>query len=249
MAEYVIDLQPKTYNLKPVLNWSRNHFTELTMLLWLALYWYTSIRSNLNIGVRHLLPVYGFTFILLSGQLVKIGKSINPKKFLTTYYILLATILGWYLYENLSVYPYYLTYFNQVALLRPSWAPAGQAGYIPGGHNYVVDSNLDWGQDVKRLAKWVEKNNIQKISLDYFGWADQNYYLKDKLVWITAGKYKNAREFLADNPEGGYIAVSASFYMGSREKPETSYAWLENYKPVTVIGNSIFVWYIPPIFR
>ncbi|MDP3792491.1 MAG: glycosyltransferase family 39 protein [bacterium] len=228
-----------SYQLSKLKDWAKNHFTELAMLLWLAFYWYTSIRSNLNIGVRHLLPVYGFTFILLSGQLVKIGKSITSKKFLTTYCILLATLFGWYLYENLNVYPYYLTYFNQVA------------GGPSGGYRYVVDSNLDWGQDVKRLAKWVENppagGNIQKISLDYFGWADQNYYLKNKLVWITAGKYKNTREFLADNTEGGYIAVSASFYMGSREKIETSYAWLDNYKPVTVIGNSIFVWYISPI--
>lgn len=229
----------KPLNIKKLINitisWSRSHFTELTMVLWLTLYWYTSIRSNLNIGVRHLLPVYGFTFILLSGQLVKICKSFSSRKKLVACLLLLVALFGWYLYENLSVYPYYLTYFNQVA------------GGPSGGYRYVVDSNLDWGQDLKRLANWVEKNNIQKISLDYFGWSDQTYYLKDKLVWISAGKYKNANEFLTDNPNGGYIAVSASFYMGSREKPETSYAWLDVHKPIIVIGNSIFVWYIAPL--
>ncbi len=246
----VLSIKFKIHNSKFIIHnsiaWSRNHFTELTMLLWLALYWFTSIRSNLNIGVRHLLPVYGFTFILLSGQLVKIGRRINSKKIVIGHWSLVIGLMIWYLYENISVYPYYLTYFNQVALLRPAWAPAGQAGYVPGGHWYVVDSNLDWGQDLKRLAGWVNRNNIQKISLDYFGWSDQTYYLKDKLVWIKAGKYKSAREFLVDNPNGGHIAVSATYYMGSREKPETSYAWLDNYKPLTVIGNSIFVWYIAP---
>ncbi len=216
-------------------HWARDHFTELTMLLWIAVYWYASITSNLNIGVRHLMPVYGFTFILLSGALVKVCGVINSKKLLTAYYFLLIILCSWYLFENLAVYPYYLTYFNQVA------------GGPAGGYRYVVDSNLDWGQDVKRLADWVEENNINKISLDYFGWADQSYYIKDKLVWIWAGKYKNAGEFLADNPNGGYIAVSATFYQGSFQKPETSYAWLENYKPITVIGNSIFVWYISPL--
>ena len=147
---------------------------------------------------------------------------------------ILVCLFGWYLVENLRVYPYYLTYFNQVA------------GGPSGGYRYAVDSNLDWGQDLKRLADWVNKNNIKKISLDYFGWSDQTYYLKDKLVWISAGKYKSAREFLLDNPNGGYIAVSATFYQGSRQKPETSYAWLDDFKPVTVIGNSIFVWYIAP---
>ncbi len=222
-------------------DWSRNNFEKLFMLAWILLYWFVSIRSNLNIGVRHLMPVYGFTFILLAGVLVKITTLINSKKILTTYYLLLTTLFGWYLYENLSVYPYYLTYFNQVA------------GGPSGGYRYVVDSNLDWGQDLKRLTDWVENppagGNINKISLDYFGWSDQTYFLKEKLVWISSGKYKNANEFLLDNPDGGYIAVSASFYMGSFEKPETSYAWLENYKPVTVIGNSIFVWYISPLLR
>lgn len=243
--------QFKILNLKfkNIANWSRNNFDKLFMLAWIGLYWFVSIRANLNIGVRHLMPVYGFTFILLSDALVKICNSLSSKKLLTTYYLLLTTLFGWYLYENLSIYPYYLTYFNQIVLLRPSWAPAGQAGYIPGGHHYVVDSNLDWGQDLKRLADWVEKNNVKKISLDYFGWSDQSYYLKDNFVWISAGRYKNTDDFLKENPEGGYLAVSASYYMGSREIRQladgTSYAWLDDYKPVTVIGNSIFVWYIP----
>lgn len=229
----------KIFNPKKIFHntthWSKEHFEELAMLLWIAAYWYASIRANLNIGVRHLMPVYGFTFILLSGQLAKICTGIHSKKMLTTYYLLLSSLFTWYLCESIAVYPYYLTYFNEVA------------GGPMGGYRYVVDSNLDWGQDVKRLATWVEKNNIKKISLDYFGWADQTYYIKEKLIWIWAGKYKNTREFLADNPNGGYIAVSATFYQGSFQKPETSYAWLENYKPVTVIGNSIFVWYIPPV--
>jgi len=215
-----------------------NHFIEAAMLLWLAIYWYASITANLNIGVRHLMPTYGFVFILLAGALTKIGASLNPKK-LFTFNFLLLTLLGWYLYENISVYPYYLTYFNQVA------------GGSSGGYRYVVDSNLDWGQDLKRLAMWVENppagGNIQKINLDYFGWADTSFYLKDKTVSLWAGKYKNAREFLADNPEGGYIAISASYYMGSIADPETSYAWLNDYPRLTTIGNSIFIWYFAPI--
>src|SRR3989344_2273791 len=241
----------KVFNPKSVirncLKWSQSHFTELTMLLWIAVYWYTSITSNLNIGVRHLMPIYGFTFILLSGALVKVCANINSKKLLATYYILLTTLFGWYLCENLKIYPYYLTYFNQVALLRLPWIAEEQAGYIPGGHNYVVDSNLDWGQDLKRLAWWVEKNDIKKINFDYFGWADQSYYLGNNFNWIWRGRYASAEDFLRENPNGGYIAVSASFYMGSLEDPETSYTWLENYELVTTIGNSIFVWYIPPL--
>lgn len=217
-------------------HWLKNHFTEFAMLLWLAIYWYLSITSNLNIGVRHLLPTYGFVFILLAGRLSKLLEMVKAKKRVIRYSFmaLLGVLFGWYLAENLKVFPYYLTYFNQVA------------GGPKGGYVYVVDSNVDWGQDAKRLSDWVDAKGIQKISLDYFGWADAGYYLGGKYFWVNAGRYKNAREFLADNPGGGYIAVSKTFYMGSREKEGTGYAWLDAYEPVADIGNSIFVWHITP---
>lgn len=215
------------------------NFHQFVMLLWIAIYWYSSVKANLNIGVRHLLPTYGFVFILVSGQMIELGRKLwqtYGKKTHRFYDVLIYILLAWYLLENLLVFPYYLTYFNQIA------------GGPKGGYRYVVDSNVDWGQDAKRLADWVDKNKISKISLDYFGWADAGYYLGNKYIWINAGKYKNAREFLLDNPEGGYIAVSKSFFMGSRKirqlADETSYAWLDSYQPVADIGNSIFVWKI-----
>ena len=230
--------------------WIKNHFDEFAMILWLAIYWYSSLRANLNIGVRHLLPIYGFVYILVAGQIIKIVQSrklkVESKKFLYTFYFTLFTLLGWYLVENIRVYPYYLTYFNQVALLRPSWASEGQVGHIPGGHWYVVDSNIDWGQDLKRLGDWVNKNNISKINFDYFGWADPYYYLKDKYVWMSAGKYKSAEDFLKEYPDGGHIAVSATFFMGTINKPDQNYIWLLGRKPAAIIGNSIFVWKINP---
>jgi len=217
--------------VKNINNWIRNHFTEFSMFLWLVIYWYLSIRSNLNIGVRHLLPTYGFVFILLASRLTNLGNKLKiegrQKKF-AVYVSLLAVLFGWYLFENLKTYPYYLTYFNQTVLVRPSWALGQQPN---GGYLYVVDSNIDWGQDAKRLAGWAEKNKISKISLDYFGWADAGYYLGERYFWINSGRYKNASEFLADNPDGGYIAVSKSYYMSSRENAETSYALKTNSSP------------------
>lgn len=224
------------FQVSKIRNWTKNYFMEFSMLLWIAMYWYLSIRANLNIGVRHLLPTYGFVYILLAGRLPKIIDVVKnkSKKLLISCLLSLVSLLGWYVYETVSVHPHYLTYFNQIA------------GGSSGGHLYVVDSNLDWGQDLKRLAAWVDENKIEKIYLDYFGWADQSYYLKNKLVWIHAGQYKNSREFLADNPAGGYLAVSASFYMGSRGDPVNNYVWLDSYKPIAIVGNSIFVWKLTP---
>ncbi|MBI4120612.1 MAG: hypothetical protein HY454_04070, partial [Parcubacteria group bacterium] len=227
--------------------WMRKHFAEFAMLLWLAIYWATSIRSNLNIGVRHLLPTYPFAILLVSGQIAKIAQSLklkaqnNSLKFkilkLYAFCFTLFALLGWYVYESVSVYPYYLTYFNQVA------------GGPGGGYRYVVDSNLDWGQDLLRLSNWVKANNIPKIELDYFGWADPAYYLKDRYIWLNSTKYRDAADFVSRNQSGGWLAVSATFLQGSRGTPANpSYPnydqWLKAYQPVTVIGNSIFVYQI-----
>ena len=133
------------------------------------------------------------------------------------------------MYLPTSVYPHFLAYFNELT------------GGPDKGYLYVVDSNLDWGQDLKRLSRWVKENNIEKIHLDYFGWSDPVYYLGTKFQWLTAGQYRNAQDFI-NQTGGGYLAVSATFYMGSRENPATSYAWLDSFKPVAVIGNSIWVW-------
>lgn len=211
--------------------WLKNHFAEVVLFLWVLIYWVFSINANVNIGIRHLIPVYGFTYILIAGQLALIYEKIKAKKL---YLIGVGLMCAWLLVETLMIFPYYLTYFNQVA------------GGPAGGHKYVVDSNLDWGQDLKRLADWVDANNIQKISLDYFGWADQSYYLGNKFYWVSGGKYTTKDQFLFDNPTGGYLAVSGTFYTESQASPKHTYAWLKDYQPTIVIGNSIFVWKIEP---
>ena len=199
----------------------KEHVTEIAMLLWLAIYWFTSIRSTLNIGVRHLMPIYPFIIILVSGQVAQLRHRVAR----WAVYILLAC----FTYANLSIFPYYLTYFNHVA------------GGPTGGYRWVVDSNLDWGQDLKRFGRWTQDNNIKKIEFDYFGWADQRYYLGDRFVWLTAGKYKSAEDFKARNQTDGWLAVSATFLQNEATK---QYSWLANREPVTVIGNSIFVYRI-----
>lgn len=219
----------KTINLTRI--FVKDHLDEFAMLLWLAIYWTSSIKSNLNIGVRHLLPTYPFAIILVSGQISKILK--KSKNFGPVILLLLA----WYFYENAQVYPYYLTYFNQIA------------GGPSGGYRYVVDSNVDWGQDLLRLSTWVKENHIAKIETDYFGWADPVYYLKDHYVQLSSIKYKDALDFKKHNQSNGWLAVSATFLQGSEGTPDkpnpVNYNnWLKAYQPVTVIGNSIFVYHI-----
>lgn len=228
---------PKEW-LKREYHFVRNHPDEFAMLLWLLIYWGISINSTLNIGVRHLLPTFPFAMLLVSGQISRIidMAKTKSKNTLIGSSLILAGLLGWFVYENLRVFPYYLTYFNQVV------------GGPSNGYKYVVDSNVDWGQDLVRFSNWVKKNNIPKVEFDYFGWADPSYYLKNRYIWLSSKKYKDATDFRIHNQSDGWLAVSATFLQGSQgpyDMPnKVNYLWLNSYKPLTVIGNSIFIYRI-----
>jgi len=209
--------------------WIKNHFSEFAMLIFIFLYWLTSLSSNLNIGVRHLLPVFPFTILLVSAMIGNFLKA----PYLKLKYLILGGLLLWQAISVLATYPHFLAYFNEIV-------GGPDKGYI-----YVVDSNLDWGQDLKRLKKWLDENNIQKIYLDYFGGGDAEYYLKEKFIpwWGTRNP--------AELPKGSYLAVSASLLQGGRGKPVPGfdqpsgyYLWLNQYPPVAKIGYSIFVYKI-----
>ena len=79
----------------------------------------------------------------------------------------LGGLLAWQATTVLRVHLSYLPYFNELV------------GGPDNGWQYVNDSNLDWGQDVKRLAQFVEERGIPAIQVDAFGPADAAFYLKD----------------------------------------------------------------------
>ena len=233
--------RPSKESVSRGLKFVRNHFEESAMIIWLAVYWFTSINSTFNIGVRHLLPTYPFAILLVSGQLARIFKDYSfsgvlnkgKKLFLGLFIVLLA----WYVYSSVHTYPLYLSYFNE-SIGGPSQA-----------YKYVVDSNLDWGQDLIRFSDWVKANNIPRIETDYFGWANPYYYMSNRYIPISSTTYSSALDFKQRNQSNGWIAVSATFLQSSvgadvRPTPPNNYTWLHSFTPVTVIGNSIFVYHI-----
>lgn len=206
--------------LARIIEATKSHFIEIAMIIFLIVYWILSIKSNLNIGVRHVLPTFPFVYILISGQISRIFSFLKEKKkLLVACYLLFVACLAWYAFSSLSIFPYYLTHFNELI------------GGAKNGSIYVADSNLDWGQDLKRLAKWVDQQGIEKIKVDYFGGSDPKHHLGDKFErWQSERDPKEAKK--------SWLAISATFRQGGY------YLWLNKYQPVTVIGNSIFVYYI-----
>jgi len=234
----------------------KKYFTEFALLTFFAIYWYISITSNLNIGIRHVLPVFPIIYILISGQIEKwlndysgpfLEKiKLNSKKefknvkmitwshFITyAKYTIIIILFAWYAFGTINIYPNFLSFFNE-SIGGPSQ-----------GYKYVNDSNLDWGQDLKRLATFVDDNDIDKIYVDYFGGDSLEYRLGDK--YQSWWGDRDPKELPLDS----WLAVSATFLQGGRGVPNPEYKektgyynWLTQYEPVTVIGNSIFIYHI-----
>jgi hypothetical protein len=205
----------------------KNNLSVTAMILFVAVYWTSSLAGNLNIGVRHLLPVFPFAMILAGAGAAKFVNGSFARS------AIIGLLCLWQIASIAAVYPSFLAYFNELA-------GGPEKGYL-----YSVDSNLDWGQDLKRLEKWTEQNGIETIYVDYFGGADAKYYLKDKFrPWWGE---RNSSEL----PKGSYLAVSATMLQGGRGwvKPGSDlkygyYSWLNRYEPIARIGYSIFVYRI-----
>ena len=230
-------------------DWINSHLPEFAMICFIILYWFSSITSPLNIGVRHVLPTFPFIYILISKQINKwlfiaapanlegllaklkfVGKTLIIS---SAKYAVIFLLIAWQIISIVAAYPYFLTYFNELV------------GGPKNGYIYVVDSNLDWGQDFKRLVKWADENKIDKLYVDYFGGTVGEYYLGNRLIpWSGEKDYKLL-------PPESYLAVSATFRQQcfgepiNGFKPLNCYQWLKDYQPMQTIGNSIFVYYIP----
>ena len=232
-------IKNKAYRLTRFHDFLQANIAQILMIGFIALYWYSSLRSILNIGVRHILPTFPFIFLLVAQQisLWLANRPENKERLVQTLkYFFLAILIVWQAISVVGVYPSFLAYFNE------------SIGGPADGYKYVVDSNLDWGQDMKRLTNWVNDNKIDKIRLHYFGGAVPEYYLGNKFIFWW-GKYP-PQDIIKT---GGWLAVSATFLQGGRGKfvpglanDAGDYTWLNNYTPIIVIGHSIFVYYIPP---
>jgi len=107
------------------------------------------------------------------------------------------------------------------------------AGGAANGHRYLLDSNLDWGQDLKRLKFWTETHNSQPLCLSYFGTADPAYY------GIQYRPLPAARDATGLVGLDCVVAISAEHLFGLKDAPFAalrSLAWSER------AGDSIYIY-------
>jgi hypothetical protein len=198
----------------------RKDRAEYFLLVPAGIFTFVAMLGHINIGLRHILPVYPF-LIVLAGSVTRIRPT-RPWFFV----ICLIGLTAWNLFSTLSIFPSYLAYFNEFV--------GPKKGYL-----MLVDSNLDWGQDLKRLKRFLDEKGIDRVYMSYFGTADPCYY-KIRFVSLPGnppGCGREPRDLRAD-----FIAISATNLQSVYLFHKGSFEWLKAYKPIAQIGYSIFVY-------
>jgi hypothetical protein len=147
--------------------WRREKWRSSNLLnpffLFALIYAAFALRLQLNIGHRHLLPIYPALFVSCGAVAL-----LWQKNHRTIFAAAVAILLSWQIGESLAVRPNYLAYFNQIA------------GGPSRGYEHLVDSSLDWGQDLPALKSWIDNHRLlvdgKPLYLAYFGTADPNRY-------------------------------------------------------------------------
>jgi len=172
-----------------------------------------AMPGNINLGIRHVLVLYPFFGLLASG----IFAAAERRRWLAATGLALAS---WHAVESAAAHPDYLAYFNQIARGRE--------------HRFLLDSNLDWGQDLERLRRYLERNRIGEIQLSYFG------RIQPERLGLAG-----VRPLPADSPPAGWVAVSRAHIAGLALEKGTNLGWLEAHAPAARIGKSILVFHFP----
>jgi 4-amino-4-deoxy-L-arabinose transferase-like glycosyltransferase len=189
------------------------------------MYFAFAVLSRVNIGLRHVLPIYPFLFVFAGATATTLWKSGNRA---TRGVLMILTI--WYLAICVLTYPNYLSYFNELV------------GGAKNGHKVLIDSNLDWGQDLKGLKRWLDDNGVKKVRMLYFGHIFPEAYGID-------ASYEPGKWFTFEPPEAGgpqYLVISATLLYGAEvllegQEREIAIAY-RNKTPAAVINNTLYVY-------
>jgi Dolichyl-phosphate-mannose-protein mannosyltransferase len=177
------------------------------------------LPSRVNIGLRHVLPMYPFLAVTAGLGAAALLTSRRASRLGA---VLAGGLMLWQLAASARVHPDYLAYFNELAGSYPE--------------RILVDSDLDDGQDLERLADTLRERRIPSVWLAYAGSATVAEHGLPPVHWLQPHQ-----------PVRGWVAASLySIKLGSLGRPgHDDFAWLERYRPVALVGRSIRLYYVP----
>lgn len=207
------------------------------LLLFPLLYAGSALFSSVNIGYRHLLPLLPSLSIVVSGQLSAISR--QPSR-LTSHVarftshvsrLTISALLLWLAWGTLRTLPYPLTFFNELA------------GGPAGGYRYLVDSNLDWGQNLWDLKAWMAEQGETHVYYAHYSPAAPRVY------GINADFLPpdpRAVVFTPWAPAPGLYAIGATVLQGPYAPELNTFAWFRSREPVARLGNALFLYRVAP---
>ena len=174
-----------------------------------------AMTGSIDIGVRHVLPIYPLLAIPAAGAAVALWR-LQPRRWAVR--AALAALVTWQAVDAAKAYPDFLADFNFIAGSDPAHA--------------LIDSNLDWGQDLGELSDTLAARNVTSLSLFYFGTTPVGaMHLADTVRLGGAG------------PASGWVAASQTYIHGAYAP---CFAWLQELTPVARIGSSMLLYHILP---
>ncbi|MBI1388391.1 MAG: phospholipid carrier-dependent glycosyltransferase [bacterium] len=180
-----------------------------------ALILIASAFNRVNIGLRHILPVYALLYLVL-GRAADLWRGRGLKAFC-------VALALWFIAASAFIYPDYLSYFNELA------------GGPGGGRLILDDSNLDWGQDLARVKSLAERHPGETV------YIATNWMFDPAAYGFSAERLRD--EQIASPPRG-LVAVGEHWLIRHRinRRSPDYFDWLEKYEPIGEIGHSILVY-------
>jgi hypothetical protein len=178
-----------------------------------------AMTSNIAIGLRHVLPIYPFMSILVGAGAVALWNAEGARVVGRIAVVLLG---GWLIVASARAHPDYLASFNEVAARNPE--------------HFLLNSDVDYGQDVGRLADTVRARGIDSLTVYLYSFPDDGLLSSPRHV-----TYPDWHAATPVPPTTGWIAASAWVLHGFPGLP-----WLAERRPVTKVGTSIYLFYVPP---
>jgi hypothetical protein len=189
-----------------------------------------SIGSRIDIGLRHLLPIFPLLAIPAG---VGLHQLLSARKQRVACRLGAALLIAWFVASSASAHPDYLPYFNELAAGHPE--------------RITVDSDLDWGQDIKRLFAVLTPLRAEKLFYACVGCS----YLRSAGDLGVPGTPKILEELEPYRGVSGWIAVDewAIAVKGEMERrrqggKERGFDWLGEF-PFRRIGRSIRLYRAP----
>ncbi len=184
---------------------------SLTALFFIAIVLF-SMTSRIDAGIRHILSVYPLLALLAANMVVRACQT-SPKAAVASV-ALVAVALG----ESVGAHPDYMAHFNLLAGTHPE--------------RILCESDLDWGQDLKRLSNRLRELHADHVSIGYFGSSP-----------LDKAGLPPYRVLGHEDPVPGYVAVSVRF-LNLEYARNGGYSWLRSRKPLERIGRSIDLYYL-----